>query len=61
MNANKVMLSATLLALAAPAAEPAAAEKRTQESALKGARILLVEDNELNQEIAKTLLEMMNS
>lgn len=39
-------------------AEPAAAEKRTQESALKGARILLVEDNELNQEIAKTLLEM---
>lgn len=40
------------------APEPAIPDLQTQESVLVGARILLVEDNELNQEIAKTLLEM---
>lgn len=33
-------------------------EKSSAGMALKGARILLAEDNELNQEVAKTLLEM---
>lgn len=38
--------------------EPSEPDLQTQESVLAGSRILLVEDNELNQEIAKTILEM---
>lgn len=33
-------------------------EKNTRKMSLEGTRILLAEDNELNQEVAKTLLEM---
>ena len=55
---TKSMIADTLInVFAHPAEEEARAENSGQEARLPGARILLVEDNEINQQIAVELLE----